>query len=132
MDKLIDYICDELDDLEKKAAKGKLSMAEIQYLDTLAHTKKNLLTAEAMEGEGYSGDANEGNYSRSYYPMYRGGSSYAGRRGARRDSMGRYSRDDYSRDNHAMIDQLREIMDSAPDDHVRKEIQKTISKIETM
>lgn len=82
MHKMIEYICDELDSLEKKADKGKLSMQEIQYADTLAHLKKNLLKAEEMMGEGeYSND----------------GGSYARGRGrnARRDSMGRYSSDGY-------------------------------------
>lgn len=79
MHKLMTYICDELDELERKADKGKLSMAELQYVDLLAHAKKNLLTADAMmdtEDNGYSGD-----YS---YARGRG-------RNARRDSRGRYS-----------------------------------------
>lgn len=83
MHKLLEYVCDELEELERKADKGgKLSMAEIQYGDTLAHMKKNLLTADAM-----TGDDEEG-YSNTGY-------SYARGRGqnARRDSMGRYSRE---------------------------------------
>lgn len=83
MHKLMEYICDELEELEKKAGKGnKLSMQEIQYADTLAHMKKNLLKADEMMGEG--------EYSN------RGG-SYARGRGdnARRDSMGRYSSEGY-------------------------------------
>ena len=49
MHKLIEYICDELEELNRKAGKdGKLSMAEIQYMDTLAHAKKNLLKGEEM------------------------------------------------------------------------------------
>ena len=44
MHKLIEFICDELVDLERKAERGgKLSMTEVQYMDTLAHAKKNLL-----------------------------------------------------------------------------------------
>lgn len=80
MHKLIEYICDELEQLERKAEKeGKLSMSEIQYMDILAHAKKNILTGEAMmESEEYS--------------MERGMSNARGRgRNARRDSMGRYS-----------------------------------------
>ena len=52
MHKLIDYICDELETLEKKAEKGKLSMSEMEYVDMLAHTKKNLLKGEEMMDEG--------------------------------------------------------------------------------
>ena len=83
MHKLIEYVCDELEELERKADKGKLSMTEMQYVDLLAHTKKNLLTADAMmeADDEYSND---------------GGSSYARGRGryAKRDAMGRYSYDD--------------------------------------
>lgn len=81
MHKLIEYVCDELEELEKKADKGgKLSMQEVQYADTLAHLKKNLLKADEMMDDGYS---NRGSYAR-------------GRMGnVRRDSMGRYSRDGY-------------------------------------
>ena len=118
MDKLIDYVCDELDELEKKASKGKLSAAEVQYGDLLAHFKKNLLTADAMEG----------NYSEDYR-----GASYA--RGRHRDSMGRYS-SRYSRryseavDN--MVDRLRSMMDEAPNEEVRSEIHRLVTKMENM
>lgn len=130
MHKLIQYICDEMDDLERKADKdGKLSMAEMQYLDTLAHTKKNLLKAEEMS-EG------EGGYSGMMYPRYYGedrsyndGRSYA--RGRRRDSMGRYSRGGYSMDD-GMIDELHELRDKAPDEQTRKEFDKFIRKVESM
>ncbi len=81
MHKLLEYVCDELEELERKVDKGgKLSMAEMQYGDTLAHMKKNLLTADAMTGEDEEGYSNAG-YS---YARGRG-------RNARRDSMGRYS-----------------------------------------
>lgn len=91
MDKLMEYICDELEDLEKKASKeGKLSMAEVEYLDKLTHIKKNILKSEMMTEEGgYSED--EGSYAQGRNYMI--GGSYARGRGsnARRDSMGRYS-----------------------------------------
>ena len=49
MHKLMEYICDELDELERKADKeGKLSMTEIEYADVLAHLKKDILTSDAM------------------------------------------------------------------------------------
>ena len=110
MDKLIDYICDELDEYEKKAEKGKLSMAEMQYVDLLAHTKKNLLKSDEMEGESYADDR---------MPVYRDGRRYAMARGrnARRDSRGRYASGRYSMDNDGMIDELKELMEDAPDEH---------------
>lgn len=123
MHKLIDFICEEMDELERKAGKdGKLSMAEVQYLDTLAHTKKNLLKAEEMSDGGYSG---------TMYPRY-DGRSYDGRSYARRrDSMGRYSRG-YSMANDEMVSELRSLMNNAPDEHTKREFEKFISKIESM
>lgn len=96
----------------------------------------------AMEGSGYS---ERGSYDGGSYD----GGSYAGRRGARRDSMGRYSREggsyrgSYARDGYArdegysrhgdrneMIENLRSMMDEAPDENTRREIQRLISKME--
>ena len=113
MHKLIDYICDEIDELERKADKdGKLTMGEVQYLDTLAHAKKNLLKAEEMDG-GYSGRYDDRSYAR------------------RRDRMGRYTRG-YSMATEDMVSELRSLMKDAPDEHTKREFEKFISKIETM
>lgn len=146
MHKLIEYICDELEELERKADKdGKLSIAEIQYADTLAHTKKNLLKADelweeseySMDGGSYEGRSNSyargGNRTRNSY-RYEGGGSYARGRGrnAKRDAMGRYSRDGYSMAGDDMIDELRDLMQDAPDEQTRMEFQRFISKIEKM
>lgn len=141
MHKLMEYICDELEELERKADKdGKLSMAEIQYADTLAHTKKNLLKADELweeseynmdEGNSY---AMGGRSRNGYRYNNEGGRSYARGRGrnAKRDSMGRYSRDGYSMAGDDMIDELRELMQDAPDEQTRMEFQRFISKIEKM
>ena len=134
----MEYVCDEMKELERKAEKdGKLSMAEMQYLDTLAHTKKNLLKADEMSEEGYSG---------MMYPRYYGddrsyadgrsrmdGRSYARGRGrnARRDSMGRYSRG-YSMAADDMVEELRDLMEDAPDEKTRMEFEKFIRKVESM
>ena len=134
MKALMDYVCNEMKELERKASKdGKLSMAEMQYLDTLAHTKKNLLKSDEMSGEeGYSG---------MMYPRYYGddrmdGRSYADdrsyARNRRRDSMGRYSRRGYSMAADDMMDELRELMEKAPDEMTKREFRKFIDKIETM
>ena len=128
MHKLIDYVCDELDELEKKADKGKLSMSEIEYADKLAHLKKNLLRSEELMDDGYSGDN---------YRMYDDGMSYARGRGsnAKRDSRGRYSSDNYSRysrysmDDDSVIQELKDIMGRVPD-HKRQKFQRFISEME--
>jgi len=124
MHKLIEYICDELEDLERKAEKdGKLSMTEMQYLDTLAHAKKNLLKSEEMMEDGYS-SANDGGYSNRMY--YGDRMSYArGRTGnVRRDAMGRYSR---AGENFRM--ELQNLMNDAPNDHVRQKLQNIMSEM---
>lgn len=139
MHKLIEYICDELEELERKADKdGKLSMAEIQYGDMLAHFKKNLLKGEEMmeDGEGYSMNMG-GGYSRrgDGDRTYRVEGSYArGRRGnVKRDAMGRYSRrGGYSMAGDEMIESLRELMQDAPDEQTRMEFQRFIQKMEQM
>lgn len=134
MHKLMEYICDEMDELESKAEKGKLSMAEMQYLDTLAHTKKNLLKSdEMMENSEYS--MNDGSYDGSYGRSYRNSyadeyrrydTSMARGRNARRDNRGRYSR------GSDMVAKLRDMMEDAPDDRTRTEIQRTIQRMEQM
>ena len=142
MHKLMEFICDELEELERKAEKdGKLSMAEIQYVDTLAHAKKNLLKADEMwEDSEYSMDGGR-SYARGRRLMrggnsyrYEGEGSYARGRGrnAKRDSMGRYSREGYSMAGDEMIDELRDLMHEAPDEQTRMEFQRFISKIEKM
>ena len=146
MHKLIEYVCDELESLEKKAAKGSMSAAEIEYADKLASLKKNLLKGDMlydeMESDGeYSGNMGGG---MSYQRGDRGGTyvdgmSYArgdgrGRgRNARRDSMGRYSSErGYSRVPQDMADQLRDLMEDAPDESVRKDIERLLRKVEQM
>ena len=127
MHKLLDYVCDELEELEKKADKGKLSMSEIEYADKLAHLKKNILRSEELMDEGYSGE----NYSRAY--SMDGGMSYARGRGsnANRDSRGRYSsdrgysrypryRDGYAMDDDSVIQELRSLMNEVPEHKKQK------------
>lgn len=131
MDKLINYVCDELEELERKADKGKLSMAEVQYADMLAHLKKNILTSDAMMDEGYS---NEGGYSYARDGRGRGSN-------AKRDSMGRYSSrmydgsyDDgyergYSRDKEDMMSQLKNMERHAEDEESRRMIKNWMKQI---
>ena len=131
MHKLIEYICDELEELERKAEKGgKLSMQEVQYGDMLAHFKKNLLKSEEMmEDEEYS--MADG----SYVHDGRGRSSnvsYARGRGrnARRDSMGRYSRDGrYSMAEDDFRMELEDLMQSAPNERAKQKLREIMSEM---
>ena len=139
MHDLKDLLCAELKDYAEKGKRsGELSKADVEVIDTVLNSVKNIYKIDKYkeETEGYSEDGTymgEGRiYGTSYESGYseRGGSSYArGRRYARRDSMGRYSRDDgmsyardgrgmrggYSRDDgkHYMMEQLEEMMEEA-------------------
>lgn len=127
---LKEMLCKELEEYGKK---GELSAGTLEIVDKLAHTIKNLdKIIEAYEESEYSSRA----YN-SYRNSYRNNSyddmgSYARGRGrnARRDSMGRYSSEGYSRAD--MVEQLRDMMQDAPDDRTRQEIQRLVSKMEQM
>ncbi len=145
---LKDMLCEELEDYGKKA---KLDVGGLEIVDKLAHTIKNLdKIIESYEEDGYSG---EGYYEGSYegtgnmgggsyarrYSRERGGrsrrGSYAMARGdgrgrgrnAKRDSMGRYSSD-----GKMMAQELRDLMEDAPNEHIKMELQKVIQKVESM
>ena len=115
---------------------GKLNAGDLEIIDKLSHSMKSLATTCAMleaEDEGYSG---------RYAPMYNPGITYSGRRGYSRDGgngySGNYSRNDgrYSREGRGysrtgdMSEQLRQMMDEAPDDMTRNEIRKLMERME--
>ena len=116
MHDLKDLLCAELEDYAEKGKKsGKMSMGDLDSIHKLTDTVKNILKIDMLDGEtGYSEDGaymGEGRiYGTSYDDgMRRGvGYSYARGRGryAKRDSMGRYSRDDgyMRRDGRSMRD----------------------------
>ena len=138
MHDLKDLLCAELEDYAEKGKKsGKMSMGDLDSIHKLTDTVKNILKIDLMESEeGYSEDGHymgEGRiYGTSYDDEMRrgGGYSYARGRGryAKRDSMGRYSRDgrgmrdDYSRDEGKayMMEQLEDMMEDA-EKHAEKE-----------
>ena len=133
MDKLIDFVCEELEDLERKVERGgKLSMTEVQYGDILAHFKKNLLKGEElMEENGYSMDS---------YAYSREGRRYSNARmgrgrgsNASRDSMGRYSSNRYSREGYSTEEdfrsELEELMREAPNEQVKQKLQMIMTEM---
>ena len=100
---LKERLVDEL----KGYGKQELTSSNLDKIDTLAHAAKNVCKIIESEDEGHSG----------YYPherVYRG--SY------RRDSMGRYSRD-------GLADKLRDLMNEAPDDKTRQDIQRLVDRM---
>ena len=130
---LKELLCKEL---KEYGEKGELTAGTLDVVDKLAHTVKNLdKIIEAYEDqEGYSSrsysDGMGGSY-RGYSRTDRGMTrSYArGRMNARRDSMGRYS--GYSRDD-GMVEELRELMQDAPNEAIKRDIQRLVDKMEQM
>ena len=132
---LKEMLCKELSDYGKD---GGLTLSSLGTIDTLAHACKNICKIiESKEEEQYSGRGGsyrgtyEGgsyygnsNYSRDGYYYDDGGMSH--RRG--RDRMGRFT----SRDASEMSRKLREMMEEAPDEGTKREIQRLADKMESM
>lgn len=126
---LKERLCDEL----KEYGKKELTSGSLDAIDKLSRVVKNLgKIIDKYEESEYSYENNM---------PYTDGMSYArnGRRSGRyssarrRDSMGRYSRrGGYSMDNKEMIEELRDLMNDAPDDRTRQEFQSFIDKMERM
>lgn len=135
MHELCETLTGEVKEMNAKirAAGGKMSPQDLENVDRLTHALKSIKATMAMdeEDEGYS----------EYYPMD-GGSSYR----RRRDGMGRYSRypgypgwtgspgiprypnRNYSRND--LVDKIRQLMDNAPDDRTRQDIQRMVERME--
>lgn len=134
----------ELADAEFGAivANGKFkSREEIDSVYKLMDIAKDGYEVLACEDEMY-GESYDDGYGRSMRGSYDGGMSYArGRRNARRDSMGRYSRDGrsyrgnsyergYSRDGKEEYkEQLMDMMDNAPSEEVRQSIKRMLDSM---
>lgn len=122
LEDLRETLCRELNEI---AEKGELSAGDLETVDKLTHTLKNL--DKIMMSEGYSNAGDwyaMGNYGRGMYRDERYDTSYRGRK---RDSMGRYSRADARED---MADKLRRMMDDAPDSRTREALEKALRSME--
>lgn len=139
MHKLIDLkekLCKQIEDYADK----ELTPASLDIIDTLAHATKNLdkiidKYAEREYGS-YYGSMDYGPSYGSYYGirdnrMMPRTISYARGRVNRMDSMDGYSRGGYSRSNDIIMD-LNDLMNDAPDERSKMEIQKCIQKIQGM
>lgn len=129
MHDLINFACEELEELERKAKDKKMSMSDVQYADMLAHMKKNLLAAEGMIGSS----------RRSYENSY---NSYA-RMGRDGDGDGRYSEDNFRyspnrggsynysgmNSRHSMVDTLEHMAQAAVDEHERRVLMDCMNKL---
>ena len=123
-------------ELKAMTDNGKFrSRDEIDSVYKLVDIVKDIYCIEDME------DEDDGSYG--YYPRrsYDDGSYARGRRNARRDSMGRYSREGSYRDGRMMrgysrddreeyIDSLRSMMEDAPDEQTRQSLKRMIDSMQ--
>jgi hypothetical protein len=138
----------EYEEKAKKMSGGKLSQSELDRIHKLTDSVKNIDKIEMLEGDkGYSEDTDFMGEGRMY------GTSYARGRNAKRDRMGRYSRDDgmsydggssyarggmrdgrmgYSRDGakEHLLDKAEEMLEMTHDPKERKAIEKFMRELE--
>lgn len=146
MHKIREILSKEVDNIEKK---GQISMSDLDRLHKMTDTIKNTLKIEMLEG-GYSEDGHYMGEGRIYGTSYDDGTSYArGRTRAKRDSMGRYSREGgyaedgrgssnrgysyggYSyKDKDDMLEHLHEMMGEASTTKEREAIKRCIREME--
>ena len=131
MHKIKEMLMKELREYEEKAKKmsgGKLSAGDLETIHKLTDTVKNIDKIEMLEDDGYSEATDFMGEGRMYGTSYDNGSSYArGRRYAKRDSMGRYSRDGAK---EHMVEKLEDMMEEAGSEKERQAIRQCIQKIE--
>lgn len=140
-------------ELEEYGRKGEMSAGSLEIVDKLSHAIKNLckiIEAAEEEEEGYSrrggsyyyegGQGGNTNTARMGRGGSGGGSSYArgggrGRgRNARRDSMGRYSRNGgmYYRNADELVEQLEDLMEDAPNEQIKQRMGQLVQELEQM
>ena len=123
-------------ELEEYSKNGKFSNEDAEYIKYIASAIDHICNiVERADDDEYSqrGGSYEGSYARnrgySREGGYGRGGSYARGRGGRSYAMNRYSGErGYSRDN--LADKMRELMEDAPDDRTRQEIQRLAEKLE--
>lgn len=129
---LKDMLCKEL---KEYGSKGELNAGTLDVVDKLAHALKNLdkVIGTYEDEEAYSSrgwpDGMGGSYRYSRnggsYRDGNGGGSYRGGSYARGRTMPRR----YSMDG-GMADELRELMQDAPNDTIKRELQRVLEKVE--
>ena len=117
-------------ELESYADKGSLRKEDVETIKYISSAIDHICNIEDREDNYSENMMGRSSYGRRDYGSYRG-SSYARGRGARRDSMGRYSSEGYSMGNDAMIADLHEIMETAPEG-AKGKIRNLISELERM
>ena len=130
---LKEMLCDELGNFAGK----DLNSATLETVDKLAHAAKNvgklieMCESEYSERGSFDGMSNRMSYAEE--------NSYRGRgRNAKRDSMGRYSRDEMSRDGYsrhedtkALIHEIK-LMGNFLPANKQQDLQRIVDKMEQM
>ena len=120
-----------MNELEDYADNGKFSKDDVEAIKYTASAIDHICNIVERSDEEYSGAMDGGYYTRGG----RGG-SYArgGRRSSRRVGANQYGSyaEGYSRASEGIVMELRELMNEAPDDRIRHEIQTLIHKVEKM
>ena len=145
--KLKDMLCKEL---EEYGERSQLDSNSLNMVDTLAHALKNVdkvieykemeqyseamsrdgMSREGMSRDGYSRGSIEDGMGHYYWPNYTRYSEKSMDNGSYRYSRaGRMSRNGYS-GSEEMVDQLREMMQNAPDDRTRMRIEELVREFE--
>ena len=136
----------KLKELKKKLMKGledyaskEMTASSLDIVMKMSSAVKNLAKVikmcEEEEGGEYSSRGSYASYASYDGEMEPGRESYRGsyargRRGASRDSRGRYSGEmGYSRHGDP-AEMLREVMEQAPDEQTRRELERIMQKME--
>lgn len=132
MDKLYNLKERLIKELEGYAGKSSWNASDLDIIKKAASAVDhlcNIIKACEEEEGGYSSRGYAYGMDHSVEPGR--DMSYArGRRNAPRDSMGRYSGEmGYSRHGDP-VDQLRELMEQAPDEQIRRELERIASRME--
>lgn len=130
LETLRDTLCEEL---EKVAKKENISTEDLNVIDKLAHSIKNI--DKIMQDESYDGGYYFGSYDRGSYDSY---DSYArrgrdgdgdGRRGEGRSRSRAYGR---SRDAERMRDKLSRMMGEASNDKERDTLMRVMDQLDSI
>lgn len=125
LEELKDKLIEELEAYSENGKYSKDDVEAIKYMASAVDHICNIMDwddySNAMYGRRYPANSYRDGYSREGYSRAR-----------RRDSMGRYSRRGYSMADESMIAELRDLMQDAPDENIKREFEKFIKKVEAM
>ena len=114
---LRDMLCDQLAEYGER---GELTNATLEKIDTLAHALKNVDKVI---------DCREGEADKSWNARSRSKRSYSMRSGT---SKKRRMNHDEDVDREDLIDRMYSMMDDMPDEKSKEEMQKLVSRMESM